>query len=272
MANIIRLGSLYLDGRPANAETEYKPSQAISIGETIPGKEISWVVVNNMLVADRCILFGVSWDDLNANGLVFGKEVSIGGFRYTVRLLKVGAKQGAPNEWDSALDAIGVDNDVWHWEGAYFWGQEAAKEASIRAYRGHRSARYYHCYSSSLQYVNVGFRPALIPLPSGALWPSSKAMWWLSEKIMWDDARLDEKLWLSKKKAMWMLWGGQNIIFGRLEELNDYEVVLSDWNGALSNMTFGEGYSDFGSQLDDGCIVVERSAIAGVQTKQKEAT
>lgn len=258
MANIIKLGSLYLDGRPANAETEYKPSQAISIGETIPGKEISWVAVNNMLVADRCILFGVSWDDLNANGLVFGKEVSIGGFRFMERLLKVGAEEGAPNEWDSALDAVGEDNSLWHWEDMFFWGQEAATgTASSRAYRGYLSARNWFNLSSGYRRVRVGFRPALVPLPSDTLWPSSKAMWWLSEKIMWDDARLDEKLWLSKKKAMWMLWGGQNIIFGRLEELTDYEVILSDRGGAMSN--------DFGSRLGNGLIVIDRAAISGIQ-------
>lgn len=92
------------------------------------------------------------------------------------------------------------------------------------------------------------------------LWLSSKAMWWLSEKVMWDDARLDEKLWLSKKKAMWMLWGGQNIIFGRLEELTDYEVILSDHGGAMSD--------GFGSRLSDGGLVIDRASISGVQKIQ----
>ena len=261
MANIIRLGSLYLNDCPAEIGLAYKPGKTISIGETAPGKEIHWVVVNDMLIADRCILTEVSWDDLDAQSLVFGKGVSIGGFSFTARLLQVGTKEDAPNEWDSALDTVGEDNSLWHWEDMFFWGQEAATgTASSRARRGYYSARYYTYNSSSSRTVLVGFRPALVPLASDTLWPSSKAMWWLSEKVMWDDARLDEKLWLSKKKAMWMLWGGQNIIFGRLEELTDYEVILSDHGGAMSD--------GFGSRLSDGGLVIDRASISGVQKIQ----
>lgn len=129
MANIIKFGSLCLDGFPVNVGTEYKPGQAIKIGETTPGKEISWVVVNNLLIADHSILTGISWDDLNANGLVFGKEISAGGFRFTERLLRVEKDGGMPNEWDAALDATGDDDAIWHWQGIYFWGQEAAKRS-----------------------------------------------------------------------------------------------------------------------------------------------
>ena len=249
MANIIGMGSLYLDGCPAEIGSKYNPGQAISIGETAQGKEIHWVVVNDMLIADRCILTEVSWDDLNAQNLVFGKEVTISGFRFTARLIQVGAEEGAPNEWDSALDAVGEDNSLWHWEDMFFWGQEAATgTASFRAVRGYSSARLWHYINATNSHPSVGFRPALVPLASDTLWPSSKAMWWLSEKVMWDDAHLDEKL---------MLWGGQNIIFGRLEELTDYEVILSDRGGAMSN--------DFGIRLGNGRIVIDRAAISGIQ-------
>ena len=165
MANIIGMGSLYLDGCPAEIGSKYNPGQAISIGETAQGKEIHWVVVNDMLIADRCILTEVSWDDLDAQSLVFGKGVSIGGFSFTARLLQVGTKEDAPNEWDSALDTVGEDNSLWHWEDMFFWGQEAATgTASSRAYRGYTSARTFYCTSSSRRSVSLGFRPALVPL------------------------------------------------------------------------------------------------------------
>lgn len=131
MANIIGMGSLYLDGCPAEIGSKYNPGQAISIGETAQGKEIHWVVVNDMLIADRCILTEVSWDDLDAQSLVFGKGVSIGGFSFTARLLQVGTKEDAPNEWDSALDTVGEDNSLWHWEDMFFWGQEACNGDSV---------------------------------------------------------------------------------------------------------------------------------------------
>lgn len=87
MANIIKLGSLYLDGQPVEIGADYAPGQSIEVGKTIPGKEISWVVVNEMLIADRCILTNVSWNDLNACNLIFGKCIIIEGYHYQIRLL-----------------------------------------------------------------------------------------------------------------------------------------------------------------------------------------
>ena len=84
MANIIKFGSLCLDGFPVNVGTEYKPGQAIKIGETAPGKEISWVVVNNLLIADRSILMsGMPRSMLQAMMTLsgIGKAFTFGGKR-----------------------------------------------------------------------------------------------------------------------------------------------------------------------------------------------
>lgn len=236
MANIIKLGSLHLDGHPVEIGTEYVHGQTIRIGDTITGKKISWVAVNGILIADRCILTNASWDDLNAQNLVFGKEITIGEFRFTARLLQVGAEEGVPNEWDAALDKVGENNDIWHWKDSWFWGQEYAVSASHRAIRGYISARSCYFNSSSTRNVTVGFRPALVPLLSDTL----------------GNTRSGEKL---------MLWGSQNIVFGRLEELTDYEVVLSGGDGSLSD--------GFGSRISDGRIVIDRGAVAGVQTRRR---
>ena len=239
MANIIKLGSLYLDDCPADTEIVYNSGQAIRIGEAVPGKEISWVVVNNMLIADRCILTKISWDNLKANGLVFGKEISIGGFRFTVRLIQVGAKEGALDEWDAALDTVGEDDSIWHWKDTYFWVQEPGKIASYRAPRGYNSARYWYWLGWSGRDAFLGFRPALVPMNTDHL----------------DEIRIGEQL---------RLWGGQSIVSGCLEEISDYEMVLSGWDGALSG--------NFGNRISNGRIVIDRGTVAGVQTKRKEAT
>ena len=102
MANIIKLGSLFLDGRPVETGMQYVPSQTIEVGEMTPSKEIGWVAVNGLLIADQCLLTNVSWDDLDVQGLVFGKEVTVQGLRFKIRLLKVGSKEDVPNEWDAA--------------------------------------------------------------------------------------------------------------------------------------------------------------------------
>lgn len=131
MANIIKLGSLFLDGRPVETGMQYVPSQTIEVGEMTPSKEIGWVAVNGLLIADQYLLTNVSWDDLDVQGLVFGKEVTVQGLRFKIRLLKVGSKEDVPNEWDAALDAVGEDDTLWHWDHKFFWGQEPVSGSGV---------------------------------------------------------------------------------------------------------------------------------------------
>ena len=167
MANIIKLGSLFLDGRPVETGMQYVPSQTIEVGEMTPSKEIGWVAVNGLLIADQCLLTNVSWDDLDVQGLVFGKEVTVQGLRFKIRLLKVGSKEDVPNEWDAALDAVGEDDTLWHWDHKFFWGQEPVSgSVSHRAIRGYTSARHWGWSDSSSRHALLGFRPALEPLPT----------------------------------------------------------------------------------------------------------
>lgn len=120
-----------------------------------------------------------------------------------------------------------------------FWGQDIAEETQYRANRGCDSARKWGFCHAQLRDERLGFRPVLDPM----------------DMVHLDEVRIGEQL---------RIWGGQNIVSGRLEEINDYEVVLSGGDGALD--------SSFGIRLNDGSIVVERSVIVGVQTKQKEET
>lgn len=90
MANIIKLGSLCLDDHLMAAGREYIPGQRISIKDTKPGNELCWVVVNGLLIADRCLLTNISWDNLEQQGMVFGKQLCIDGAKYLCRLLKLG--------------------------------------------------------------------------------------------------------------------------------------------------------------------------------------
>lgn len=164
MANMIRMGSLYLDDQPILPLVEFQQDQAIGIGKAVPGKEITWVLVNGILIADQCLLSNISWDDLNTQGLIFGKEVSIGGLRYTLRSLRVGACEGMPNEWDAALDIVGENGGVWTGKGPRFWGQERAAGIPLyRVLRGGESARLREAIDASFRYIAFGFRPVLEP-------------------------------------------------------------------------------------------------------------
>ena len=162
--------------------------------------KLQWVKIKDgdktLLICDRVILVSVSWDDLNGQGYVTGKTITIDGTKYKCRLLTGGSNRrnndwyagGTPtnNEWDrfitreevitglpapvssdldtnlNTTDHNSTHNQLWHWVGVYSWCQETwAENASYRAYRGYNSARFWNNNSSGYRNVRVGFRPVL---------------------------------------------------------------------------------------------------------------
>ena len=162
--------------------------------------KLQWVKIKDgdktLLICDRVILVSVSWDDLNGQGYVTGKTITIDGTKYKCRLLTGGSNRrnndwyagGTPtnNEWDrfitreevitglpapvssdldtnlNTTDHNSAHNQLWHWVGVYSWCQETwAENASSRADRGYNSARNWDYYDATGQYANVGFRPVL---------------------------------------------------------------------------------------------------------------
>lgn len=235
MANIIKLGSLFLDGRPVETGMQYVPSQTIEVGEMTPSKEIGWVAVNGLLIADQCLLTNVSWDDLDVQGLVFGKEVTVQGLRFKIRLLKVGSKEDVPNEWDAALDAVGEDDTLWHWDHKFFWGQEPVSgSVSHRAIRGYTSARRWHWYYSSYRHAYLGFRPALEPLPTdpSAIRHSQEAL----------------------------VIGRAGAVAGSLIDATAYDLVIQpNADGLIGEVSFA-------AKMQDGTLAVDRSGIISIAT------
>lgn len=235
MANIIKLGSLFLDGRPVETGMQYVPSQTIEVGEMTPSKEIGWVAVNGLLIADQCLLTNVSWDDLDVQGLVFGKEVTVQGLRFKIRLLKVGSKEDVPNEWDAALDAVGEDDTLWHWDHKFFWGQEPVSgSVSHRAIRGYTSARHWGWSDSSSRHAYLGFRPALEPLPTdpSAIRHSQEAL----------------------------VIGRAGAVAGSLIDATAYDLVIQpNADGLIGEVSFA-------AKMQDGTLVVDRSGIISIAT------
>ena len=129
-----------------------------------------------LLICDRVILVSVSWNDLNAQGYITGKTITIDGTTYKCRVLTGGSNYrntsdayagGTPtnNEWDRFItreevitglpaptssdldsslvtaDKNSAHNQFWNWFGVYSWCQGV--------------------YSATYLYVFVGFRPVL---------------------------------------------------------------------------------------------------------------
>ena len=162
--------------------------------------KLQWVKIKDgdktLLICDRVILVSVSWDDLNGQGYVTGKTITIDGTKYKCRLLTGGSNRrnndwyagGTPtnNEWDrfitreevitglpapvssdldtnlNTTDHNSAHNQLWHWVGVYSWCQETwAENASCRAGRGSNSARRWNFNNATYQDAIVGFRPVL---------------------------------------------------------------------------------------------------------------
>lgn len=164
MKKIKKLGSIYFDGHPASPG-EALAERQFSIGDTCFGMELQWVIDDGLMIADRAICTNITWEQLDYMGLAFGTPICIDGKVYLCRCLKVGSKEGVPNEWDHLLDKYGEDNKLWHWKATWFWGQETVPgPGSLHPLRGWMPARRW-CYdSATYQSVEVGFRPALEPI------------------------------------------------------------------------------------------------------------
>ena len=163
--------------------------------------QLQWIKIQDddktLLICDRVILVSCSWNDLNGQGYIAGKEVTIDGAKYKCRVLTGGSNYrnssdayagGTPtnNEWDrfitreevitglpapvssdldstlNTTDENSAHNALWHWAGVYSWCQDTySGNSSYRALRGYGSARRWNCINAAVQYASVGFRPVL---------------------------------------------------------------------------------------------------------------
>lgn len=136
------------------------------IGDTVAGKEITWLKLGDIWVCDRNILQGISWEALNEKGLVFGKEVEIDGEKCKMRLL-TGSDgndygEGSDNEWDRLMGEYNEDNEILHFDDMYTWCQETYyNNASYRSMRGCDTARFCNYSTSSHASTYIGWRPVI---------------------------------------------------------------------------------------------------------------
>ena len=133
---------------------------------------------HSLFIADFAVTHEVSWDNLNAKGLIFGNSYAAGGVDYTLRAPSVGSnytgsgnsERGVPqsNEWDTMLNKD--SGYIQNWNGMYSWGQDTVSvDASNRAVRGCNSARYWNYYHAANSGLGVGFRPVLEVLNADTL-------------------------------------------------------------------------------------------------------
>ena len=131
---------------------------------------------HSLFIADFAVTHTVSWDDLNTAGLIFGKDYAAGGVDYTLRAPSVGSgrtysgesQRGTPlsNEWDKILDKD--SGYIKNWSEMSSLGQDTSGNAtaSVRAFRGYNSVRFWNSVTAQHFKNILGFRPVLeVPKP-----------------------------------------------------------------------------------------------------------
>ena len=133
---------------------------------------------HSLFVADYTVTHTVSWDELNAGRLIFGRDYAAGGVDYILRAPSVGSgsigsaesQRGTPpsNEWDRILDKN--DGYIKNWFGMFSWGQDTLSTSeSDRAARGYFPPGGWSSAPASHQNAVAGFRPVLEVLSPGSL-------------------------------------------------------------------------------------------------------
>ena len=134
---------------------------------------------HSLFVADFAVTHALSWDNLNAEGLIFGKGYATGSVDYTLRAPSGGSggtgsgalERGTPqsNEWDRILDKD--DGYIKNWRNIGSWGQDTLPNTlSNRVIRGRYDLpRKYVGANTTISYPYLGFRPVLEVLNPGTL-------------------------------------------------------------------------------------------------------
>lgn len=170
----LRFGQVYQDGTPLHVPHNpiaagdfpiYFLHSDISIMDNENDNAITWIKPEgmNIFVADRAVVRFMSWDELNFQGFVKGRKVSINGWKYLCRLLRTITTDGM-NEWDTIVNATTSANYLWHWKAMLFWESGVSSSASNRqVVRGGISAQHTDTFASDMEENVIGFRPVLEP-------------------------------------------------------------------------------------------------------------
>lgn len=198
------MGSLFIDGEAVEPGGVFHGFTDFFLGDSDPmQKGIEWIPWKGLLVSTSSVAFGNSWDQLNTLGLIYGRRVSIDGHDYACRSLKVGNREGVPNEWDSLLDELGDSDDILHW-GSIFWGQETwTNVCRYCAIRGCHSPRFWGNYHPAAG-LRIGFRPVLEPLGPTLSVSQSR-----------------------EENSAWVFGPNGTGFKGRLQSIDDYDLVFS---------------------------------------------
>ena len=182
-------GTVYAYSLSSNSSGVASSSQAASIAVS-SSAQYGYARDHSLFIADYAVTHSVSWLDLNAASLIFGKDYDSGNISYALRVPSVGSKHkpgsdadehGNPdnNEWDAILNKASQnwqDNTtgyIKNWNEMYSTGQDTAESPSTgtsqRMKRGYTSVRRLSHSNAGTALPYDGFRPVLEVLHADTL-------------------------------------------------------------------------------------------------------
>lgn len=208
-AEIVRLGSIYIDGAPRTPGFYYQ-GESVSFGDTVDGYALQWVKYGDLLISNGCVFKNTCWQQVDKLGFIYGTIVHIDGKDYLCRSLKAGGTKDDPNEWNDALIDTGDYNELWHWKSVWTLLQEPKRPKEKTEVRGYYASTGWYEVETGIPYDAVGFRPVLEPLGS--------------------DILLDSLVVGSNIKV----YASGISTEGRLEDFDDYDLLLSNPSEVLN--------------------------------------
>ena len=182
-------GTVYAYSLSSNSSGVASSSQAASIAAS-SSAQYGYARDHSLFIADYTVAHSVSWHDLNAASLIFGKDYDSGNISYALRAPSVGSnhklgsdadEHGDPenNEWDAILNKARQDwqdnttGYIKNWNEMYSTGQDTAESPSTgtsqRMKRGYTSVRCLNHSNAGTALPYDGFRPVLEVLHADTL-------------------------------------------------------------------------------------------------------
>lgn len=198
----IKFGTLYVDDTKHPFPTTGNNALSYSSGnihikdsESDTSNNLQWIEIidgeKHLYICDRNILFNISWEQLNGQNLINGKNIIIDNRLYRLRLPSGGSSQrtdGVPgskgnpidNDWDKYINndskfpnmpddsmtgQTGANNILWNWHNAYTWCQESwSSNSSSATIRGNITSTYCISSTKTTRDSRNGYRPILEPI------------------------------------------------------------------------------------------------------------
>lgn len=106
----IQFGTIRVDNDIMSPGELRRKDGVISLGDSglLWENNLRWIYYDGKLISDRSAIFGVNYDELEVDGLCYGKAVVIDSMPFTVRLMDGDLGKTPPSEVDQFLDEHGI--------------------------------------------------------------------------------------------------------------------------------------------------------------------